>query len=194
MFILDNTNLIQIRNTKLSYTILKDFWDNFIHFQPNKGIFLRDFSNLYVLIGCNSDDTLCEKHEKKWSDVLSANEYQKMLNNTQYILGFILIDDSNKDEINRVHYIEYIDTCLKGYNIADLMISKYQNMFDVTLEPKEIINSAVLFWKKRFQCDDHKLYEDDIDYYINEYNLDKNIINWTNLYKICNGKERPLND
>ena len=69
-----------------------------------------------------------------------------------------------------IHFIEYVDTRLKRYNITDCLIKKFENELAILnnhdgkqllqgcfkikpkcVLPKEVIQSSAGFWKKYFQ-------------------------------------------
>ena len=89
--------------------------------------------------------------KKKWCDILTNKEDLKILEKERYlILSYMLIDYNTSKNI---HYIEFINTCIKGHNFAKILTEKYIDTYlknNQYLLPKKIIDSAKLYWKKYF--------------------------------------------
>lgn len=134
----------------ITYEIIYEFIKNYICKCPDKGILLKNLSNIYVLYGMQNSDNYVKSTEKKWKDILNDEQYEIMQKNNYYILGFILID-KKKSKNDKVHYIGLIDTRVKGYNIAELMINKYEKSYEnIKLLPYEIIETSTKYWQKYF--------------------------------------------
>lgn len=136
--------------------VIKDFID-YIYLQPNGVTLITQLSELYVLVAewCGN---------KKWKDFMNKEQYKLLKTNQHYVIGYMLVNDTHgKDEH---HYIDFINTRLKGHNIADLMIRKYVSeimddgdIMSNYLYPQEIIYSSAGYWKKQldwiFAFDDY---------------------------------------
>jgi hypothetical protein len=136
--------------------VIKDFID-YIYLQPNCVTLITQLSELYVLVAEWGGN-------KEWKDFMNKEQYKILKTNQQYVIGYMLVNDTHgKDEH---HYIDFINTRLKGHNIADLMIRKYVSeimddgdiLFNY-LYPQEIIYSAAGYWRKKldwiFAFDDY---------------------------------------
>ena len=132
--------------------VIKDFID-YIYTQPNSITLLTQFSELYVLVADMEEEMYSRR---KWRDFMNEEQHKILEANTQYVLGYMLVNDNHgKDEH---HYIDFINTRLKGCNIADFMIRKYVDERMVNggitanyLYPQEIIMSAAGYWKKQLE-------------------------------------------
>jgi len=141
-------------NNYLTQPALRIF-KNYLYRQsnPNYEIVINSLPDVYVLVADMNQEKDCNK---KWKDFMGENQYKILERNQQYVIGYMLVDDTHgKDEH---HYIDYINTRLRGHNIADLMIRKYvneimdnSNVFTNYLYPKEILYSARGYWKKQLK-------------------------------------------
>lgn len=161
----------------ISFEVICDFIENYIYKHPNKRLLLANISNFYMLIAAKHSENFLKVGEKTWHDILSQEQCDFLDNHQHYILGYIWISNS----LSKVyHYIEFIDTRLRGYNLAAHMISKYEKYNEVALIPKEIIHTSAEYWKKYFDSTSKK----EIKEYLEEMHIDPNDINWDYLYDI----------
>ena len=122
-----------------------------------------EYSYLYILVAHSnrhspSSDSLLPG-EKRWSDILNTQQYQLLTKNSAFIIGYMLMTPEHPLDI---HFIEYIDSRVPGYNIADCMIKKFENEVVEFAEnsfgckqvrckcviPKDILSSSAEYWKK----------------------------------------------
>jgi hypothetical protein len=142
---------------------------------------LNEIRRTYVLVADMNQEKDCNE---KWKDFMGEKQYKLLESNQQYVIGYMLVDDTHGED--KHHYIDDIDTRLRGHNIADLMIRKYvneimdnSNVFTNYLYPKEILYSARGYWKKQLKfifdivIDDH----DDYIYQLNTYDKIKKLCN-----------------
>ena len=151
---------------------------------------IRNQSNVYLLIGRKASDGYIREGEKSWEDILPADKYKTLCDNDYIVLAFLL--PTVKDDT--LHYINLIDTFVKGLNLAKLIIDKYQEYNnDVYAIPKEIISSSAKYWaRKYFYCEiideetGKKYYDKSIiDDFIKDYELDENELLWDELFCLC---------
>ena len=122
-----------------------------------------EYSYLYILVAHSnrhspSSDSLLPS-EKRWSDILNTQQNQLLTKNSAFIIGYMLMTPEHPLDI---HFIEYIDSRVPGYNIADCMIKKFENEVVEFAEnsfgckqvrckcviPKDILSSSAGYWKK----------------------------------------------
>lgn len=122
-----------------------------------------EYSYLYILVAHSnrhspSSDSLLPS-EKRWSDILNTQQNQLLTKNSAFIIGYMLMTPEHPLDI---HFIEYIDSRVPGYNIADCMIKKFENEVVEFAEnsfgckqvrckcviPKDILSSSAEYWKK----------------------------------------------
>jgi len=177
IWILENAILQKICNIhSITYEIIDEFIQNYISKHPNNNLLLKNLSNLYVLYGMLSSNNYVEQNEKKWKDILNDEQYKIMEKNRYYILGFIWID-KKKSKNNKVHYIEFIDTRVKGYNLAKLMIDKYEkNQECIDCLPYEIIESSAKYWKEYFDYVINS--KEDYEKFIIDMKINEDEIKW----------------
>jgi len=172
---------------------------------PNHEWLLTRFLGVYVLVADMNQEKGCNE---KWKDFMNEEKYKILKSNQQYVIGYMLVDDTCYEDEH--HYIDFINTRLRGHNIADLMIRKYvddvmdnSNVYTNYLYPLEIVYSAMGYWRKQlkfifeFIIDcfaDDIYYADDTDTAvvdtnnrIKQYFNIKMDINWTKLiYMLIN--------
>ena len=120
--------------------VLTEFIDNVLYKLPHATILLKDFSNIYVLVAHLGSESLVQKGEKKWEDILNEDQYTFLKKNHKMIIAYMLLDDDNR--------IEWIDTVVRKNNLAKRMMEIYYIKNGYRLKPKEIIPSAEGYWKK----------------------------------------------
>ena len=154
---------------------LFEFVDTSIRSHPNRGLLTKNLSNVYVLVAlkssilfkkdkelrCRERHRLTIKHADPppgsrhvepryltWKDVLSTEQYDLLNKNERYVIGYMLatLDNTPKN----VHWIDFIDTRLRKFNLATYMIRRYEKGECIVL-PHNIILSAPRFWLKFFQ-------------------------------------------
>ncbi len=163
----------KIENTEIYHdNSIIEFITNTILTHPNAGSLFRKLSKIFVLIAMKYSECYLKKNEKSWKDVMSLEQYGKLNTNNSYIIGYILIDDDN--------FIDFIDTRIRGHNIAKYMMSRYYEKFSIILQPKEIIKSAVKYWLKIIDV----ISIEELEEYIADHEINKNMINWNELYTI----------
>lgn len=107
---------------------LSEFVENEILLSKNKNLLLRNLSQIHILVGMLESENLLNNFEKKWKDILSEKQYSSLLNNKYFVLGYLLTinsDHSSEQTSKHIHFIEFIDTRIRGYNLASLMIENY---------------------------------------------------------------------
>ncbi len=145
-----------------------------------------NISNIYFLIGWEGSETYGQRHKKEelcFQDILSKDQYAYFREHKRIVLGIMEI---NKSDIrDDTYYIDWIDSFVPGYNIASLMMDKYNRSFgwERTVVPREFIEHSINYWLKK-QC--WNVYE--ADDYIEDLNEEYHIedigdeINWNVLY------------
>jgi len=188
-FVLEDAIFDKICNiNSITYEIIDEFIKNYISKHPNNDLLLRNLSNLYVLYGMLVSDNCCEENEKKWKDILDEEQYKIIQKNNYYILGFIWIN-KKKSKNKKIHYIEFIDTRLRGHNLANYMINKYNNFNYSNNEnqiclPYEIIDTSVEYWKNYFELKYDLTTKEDYKKFIIDMKINEDHLKWSNLLKI----------
>lgn len=170
-FILNDAHFSKLSHIELKYETITEFITNYIQHHPNKTTLLGNLSNLYVLVASENSHCILRDGENKWDNFLDPDQLKYLKQNGQYILGLILLGKKLKTGFR---IIDFIDTRLRGYNLANYMMLKYNKSNDMMLIPGEIIETSVEFWK-RYLCVNCKedIYEwiDDIDYKYLQWNI-----------------------
>lgn len=126
--------------------IIKEFIDSYIYNSKQCSYLLRNLSNVYVLIANIDSEELTKENECKWDSFLDSDQMDLLKTNGKYIIGYIGIGEKSYD----YHLIEFINTRVKGFNIAKYMIARYEREHHVLLLPEQIIESTVEYWKNHF--------------------------------------------
>lgn len=166
---------------QLPYDVIMEFISNVINKHPNKDILLPNLSNILVIIANKYSEDYLRNSELSWDYILNKEQYDFLSKNKKYIIGWMYIDPSKNYKSN-VHYIDFIDTIVRGYNLAKKMINKYEKNNNVKLYPQEIIPSSAKYWIKHINIDcDEKITSENIYKYIKANNLDPQRIVWDSL-------------
>ena len=180
VWLINDCDLLTIKDHYQLGESLKEFVDNEIYKHPNWNIYLPKLSNIHVLVANKCFEQYLREGEKSWKDIM-GEKYEFLEKNDKYILGWMYI---NPEKEKNNHYIDFIDSRIKGYNIAKIMINKYEEEKGVQLFPEEIIDSSAKYWLKMIRGDG-LIYKSDIDTFIEENSINKGRINWESLYEIC---------
>ena len=160
---------------------IKYFIDKILMPHPNCNTLLPKLSSIYVLIA-----TKIYKKDKE--DILNVEQYDFLEKNGYLVLGYMLVsnEEYNTTPSNEEHlcYIDYIDTVVRGNNIAEYMRQLYMIRYECLLIPREIIDSNVKYWAKKLFMDE-SVTKLDIDTYIKDKEIDKDDIKWKELYNYC---------
>ena len=182
-FIVRDIDQEKISDTYLPGDILKDFVRDIIFQHPNSGTLLSELSNIVVFPAMEGSDRYARDGELKWSDVLNQQQMEKLTSQMRLILGYMLLSSDKENE--NIMYIEFFDTIIRGLNIGELMIKKYQSKHGITLVPKEIIDTSARYWAKVLGfIEDGVVKRRLIDDYIESVGIDRNKISWGELYRI----------
>jgi len=133
---------------------------------------LSQFSHIYILVGLKNEETQLNPGEKTWNDLFDANEELKKTMDELgcVVLGYVLASDDG--------YIERIYTFLRGYNIASLMIDKLKTVHGIDFIPREITESSTGYWRHYYDLRSNE----EIDQFILHSKINKDNIDWSNLY------------
>lgn len=162
---------------------IKEFLNECIYKHPNSSLLLRNMSDIYVLLALKGSDNYVneDKGEKKWIEIMNNDQYELLTKNGYYVLGYILIGDI--DNANDVHYIDIIDTRLRGHNLAEYMIDQYMKNISFVV-PQKIIQSSAKYWKQIFNNVYFVQTRKDMNEFIEDNNINENLIDWKYLFVI----------
>eukprot|EP01084_Bolivina_argentea_P147859 258647_1 len=124
------------------YRAVAEFVKNYVLNHPNMNKLLPNLSNIWVLYTYNFP------HFYK-----SMNDEQKQLSQSlpYYILGYMVINKNNLNT-DTVHFIDFINTRIRGHNFAKQMIKSYERLQKhIYVLPEEIKYGSVGFWAKFFR-------------------------------------------
>jgi len=105
--------------------VIKEFVDNCINKHPNKNILIKNYQ---IFMFCHFSDSklYLKEGEKDWNEFLTPENYTFLQEHEYYIIGYMVINEAKSDNI---HYIDFIDIRLRGYNLASFMMYKYVDRF-----------------------------------------------------------------
>ena len=114
---------------------------------PTMGRYIRNLSNMYVLVGSYDSQSRLKPNEKPWNEILTADEYLFIEGNSEIILGFMLMDNI-KTAYHTIDYI-WIRDSLRCKGLARRLILKYETLTEqeINVIPGEVASS---FWKGYF--------------------------------------------
>jgi len=108
------------------------------------------------------DDGIC------WTSLLSRENYKIVeRNNGYHVAGYIMTLATKFIYIycgKPIHFIDYIDTTIRGLKIAQQMMDSYENTHNCILIPQEIVDEAAEYWMKwiciKFDVEDVEIFEE----------------------------------
>jgi len=162
--------LAKLKDMEKSKYITRRAYNNFLGYildksNPNHDWLFEYIIDVYVLVADLNQENDCNE---KWKDFMNEEKYKILKSNQQYVIGYMLVDDTHDEDEH--HYIKFINTRLRKYNIADLMIRKYvneimdnSNVFTNYLYPLEIVKSSRIYWKKQLKFIFDIVIDDDAD-------------------------------
>jgi hypothetical protein len=112
---------------------------------------LPHFSNLYVLVASYGSEQYSKPNERTWKQILSSEQYEFLKRNGELIIGYMMVDDtkqSTNTDIVDYHFLEYIDTRVRGNGIAAFMLYAYFDEKETILIPLEILHSTETYWQR----------------------------------------------
>lgn len=130
--------LLEIRDVHDGGAI-KEFIEEALHNHPKINEILPALSNIYVLVATKNIEYRSNGND--WRCVLERKAYEK---NRIVIIGYVWIESGS----SKIDYIKWIDSLIKGNNIANMIITKYELLFNKILIPQEIPISSVIYWKR----------------------------------------------
>ncbi len=143
-FVIRDCFFSKVKDSPINQSALKEFITNVIFSHSLQSVLLKNLSDIYIIVAHNDSDSLTEPNEKKWSEILSVDQYEILKANKYYVIGYMYVTED--DNV----YIEYIESRVRGYYIGKYMIDSYDmNYNDLNKEifPREIIESTVMYWK-----------------------------------------------
>ena len=148
----------------------EEFMFNCIRKAP--GNFFPEYSYIYVLVAHGPSDLTVPPSEKRWSDILDEEANTFLKKHHAYVIAWMLMSPTHPVE---THFIEYVESRVRGYNLADCMIKKFENEVAVIEEknnnhvgcvqirakcvlPKQVTLQSSVYWckyfRKRFEITD----------------------------------------
>ena len=119
------------------------FWDFLKHLQRSSKTqrYLRSFSRMYLLILTTNSEILLKEGEDTFDQLLDDTASKKLAKYGAFVAGYLLPTED--------HLVSFIDTRVRGYNLAELMMNRYASMHEMDpILPQEIIPSTVGYWRK----------------------------------------------
>ena len=114
---------------------------------PNASVIVKNLTGVYVLVGRFDEQCLVRPREKKWSDMLTQQAYQKLQHDTFIILGWILVTKCPGE--NKVYGIDLLESYVRGENVGEMLIYRAERYLDATgVLPIDISGQGYGYWKK----------------------------------------------
>jgi len=112
--------------------------------------FITNAASTFLFIGKKNSEDVVREGEYRWKDLLNTQQLKWMDETGVVILGAMIVTPSVSNP-KLFHFIEYIDTFVRGHNVAKRMISEYEKINDgLCLIPRDI-TCNVGYWTKFFQ-------------------------------------------
>jgi hypothetical protein len=162
MELLDKSQLIKFENIHHTlFNMSVEFVENYIYNSNEQKMLL---------------DRLSDKN------ILVDEQYKLLKKNNGYIIGFILLNKKN----NSYQFIDYIDTRLRKHNLASYMIQLYETQNNIIVIPYDILKNAAKYWKKYFEYKYNIKSLNEINTFIQKFNLTFDTIRWNYLINLFN--------
>ena len=141
-------------------------------------IMLKDLPDIYVLISKN--DFPFDKLTSTQKILIDLSKKNKNV-----VLGYIWLCpwELKHKGVVPCHFINFIDSRIRGLNISKYMIEKYEtiNEEQIYLLPFDITSSATEYWKKYFMEVYNVTNKKELNKMIINYKLEKHV-KWSELY------------
>lgn len=132
--------------------LFDEFIDEFWEFASDKdtmhGHLLKQellLGNLWVYVATDYEDYW----DNKIHDVHLKNSLKQ---NGSVLLGFMIVTDKRETDTDEKYaFVDFIDTRIRGLEIASKIMLEYEIINETTLLPKEPIYSAKEYWKARIE-------------------------------------------
>jgi hypothetical protein len=112
--------------------------------------FITNAASTFLFIGKKNSEDVVREGEYRWKDLLNTQQLKWMDDTGVVILGAMIVTPSVSNP-KLFHFIEYIDTFVRGHDVAKRMISEYQKINDgLCLIPRDI-TCNVGYWTKFFE-------------------------------------------
>ena len=112
--------------------------------------FITNAASTFLFIGKKNSEDVVREGEYRWKDLLNSQQLKWMDDTGVVILGAMIVTPSVSNP-KLFHFIEYIDTFVRGHNVAKRMISEYEKINDgLCLIPRDI-TCNVGYWTKFFE-------------------------------------------
>ena len=112
--------------------------------------FITNAASTFLFIGKKNSEDVVREGEYRWKDLLNTQQLKWMDDTGVVILGAMIVTPSVSNP-KLFHFIEYIDTFVRGHNVAKRMISEYETINDgLCLIPRDI-TCNVGYWTKFFE-------------------------------------------
>ena len=112
--------------------------------------FISNAASTYLFIGTQNSENRVREGEYRWKDLLNSQQLKWMDETGVVVLGAMIVTPS-KSNPEAYHLIEFIDTFVRGHNVAKRMIREYEKMNEaIVLIPRDI-SCNVGYWSKFFQ-------------------------------------------
>jgi hypothetical protein len=204
----DNTKFMKIVDLPSEYSdAMYEFIEKHIYFHPNKSSLICGLSNIWVFIAlkCSEsryrgDHSVIEREnefpyavikreeEIPWKQILKKKQYNLLMKNGAYIVGYMLMYKWFTPDDRGYHLIDFIDTRVRGFNLASLIMKRYKEKEGYNAFPHYIIYSSAGYWYKYF-CKEYFPYCDADDYvtinkFIEEYDINKKELQWQEIFNL----------
>ena len=112
--------------------------------------FISNAASTYLFIGTQNSENRVREGEYRWKDLLTSQQLKWMDETEVVVLGAMIVTPS-KSKPEAYHFIEFIDTFVRGHNVAKRMIREYEKMNEeIVLIPRDI-SCYVGYWSKFFR-------------------------------------------
>jgi hypothetical protein len=115
----------------------------------NAGVLLKHLDDVYVLVGRKSSENYCTGDEKKWNEMLNAEQMRLFNNRGEIPLAIAMITVRE----NFVE-LEHIDTFVRGFGLAEHMIAKLEVRLNNTVIPTDVRPNLGYWSAKKYLIDE----------------------------------------
>jgi hypothetical protein len=122
--------------------------------------FITNAASTYLFIGKKNSEDVVREGEYLWKDLLTNQQMEWMDKTGVVILGAMIVTPTQSNP-KSLHFIEYIDTFVRGHNVARRMIQEYEKTRkNLRLIPRDI-SCNITYWTKFFEIKTYWFDEED---------------------------------
>jgi hypothetical protein len=129
-FIFKDLSFLKIGELIGDSRMIEEFVKNYILKQDNiyfKAALLKNLNDVYILYTKPCYRSALRDNELWWDSYMTPEMYKEFNESNGIILAYMLLTKPNKHRASYM-FIDIIDTRLKGHNLAEMLMSRYERV------------------------------------------------------------------